>query len=319
MKTITSFVEGNMTSQIFKSGYVNIIGRPNVGKSTLLNAFLNRKMAIVTNKAQTTRHRILGILNKENLQIVFSDTPGIIKPAYALHKRMMGMVKEALEDADILLIMTDISESPDILNDYRALQKAIRRIKDDQLSAFLLINKIDLVKKPSQLDALFEAWDITLESLGLSNVPILPISAETKDNIDSLLKQITKAIPEGPAFFPTDITTDRMESFFISEIIREKIFQNFQQEIPYSCEVAIIATEEEERIYRIDAEIIVSRKSHQPIIVGNKGKGIKEIGILSRKELENFLGKKVFLQLRVKTRENWKDRDLFLNQYGYRK
>ena len=147
MKTITSFADSNMTSQIFKSGYVNIIGRPNVGKSTLLNAFLNRKMAIVTNKAQTTRHRILGILNKENLQIVFSDTPGIIKPAYALHKRMMGMVKEALEDADILLIMTDISESPDILNDYRALQKAIRRIKDDQLSAFLLINKIDLVKK----------------------------------------------------------------------------------------------------------------------------------------------------------------------------
>ena len=309
-----------MEKESFRSGFVNIIGRPNVGKSTLLNALMDKKMSIVTNKAQTTRHRLLAIWNEDNMQVVFSDTPGIIRPAYGLQKRMMGFVKEAMDDADVLIIMTDITESPEVMDEYMAFKKAERLIKQNQIPVFLIINKLDLAKNSKELDRLFDAWDIALSSLRPEGeqVSILPISAKNDANLDALKKQLLSTIPEGPAYYPQDMDSNRMESFFISEIIREKIFLQFKQEVPYSCEVVVVATEEEEDIYRIDAEIVVSQKSHQPIIVGSKGSGIKQIGILARQDLENFLDKKVFLQLKVKTRENWKDRDIFLNQYGYR-
>jgi GTP-binding protein Era len=304
-----------------KSGFINIIGRPNVGKSSLLNTILGKKMAIVTNKAQTTRHRLLAIYNKDNIQLIFSDTPGIIKPAYGLQKRMMGFVKEAMQDADVLLIMTDITESPEVLNDYSPFKKCLNIIKENKVPVILLINKIDLINEEAKLETLFNAWRTALSSLRPKDneVKILPVSALHKGNITPLLNELISLLPEGPEYFPKDMESDKLETFFISETIREKIFIHYDKEIPYSCEVVVPYLVEEKDIYKIDAEIVVSKKSHQPIIVGKKGAGVKRIGTLARKDLEELFGKKVFLQLKVKTRENWKDRSIFLNQYGYRK
>ena len=304
-----------------RSGFINIVGRPNVGKSSLLNTILGKKMAIVSNKAQTTRHRLLAIYNKENVQLIFSDTPGIIKPAYGLQKRMMGFVKEAMQDADILLLMTDITESPAILSEYTPFKKCLKIIKEEKIPVILLINKIDLIKEEGKLDTLFNSWKDALSDLRPKDnkVKILPVSALHKGNIEPLLNELISLVPEGPEYFPKDMESDKLETFFISETIREKIFIHYDKEIPYSCEVVVPYLVEEKDIFKIDAEIVVSKKSHQPIIVGKKGSGVKRIGTLARKDLEDLFGKKVFLQLKVKTRENWKDRSIFLNQYGYRK
>ena len=288
-----------------RAGFVNIIGNPNVGKSTLMNVLMGEKLSIITHKAQTTRHRILGILNEENYQIVFSDTPGIIKPAYKLQENMMNFVQSAFQDADVLIYMVEIGEKR--LKDEALFEK----IKNTKIPLLLLINKIDL----AQQKAVEEQINLWKEKV--PNAEILPISALNKFNIEKILVRIKELLPEAPAFYEKDAITDKPKRFFVSESIREKILKHYKKEVPYSVQVEVEEFKEEEEIIRIRAIIFVMRESQRGIIIGHKGAGIKRIGTEARRELERFLDKKIFLETVVKVKKNWRDDDRQLKSFGY--
>lgn len=289
----------------FKAGFVNIFGKPNVGKSTLVNALTGEKVSIVSHKPQTTRHRTAGILNKEDMQIIFTDTPGIIEPKYEMHKAMMRMVSMALEDADIIVYMVD--ENDEIDNHLVTIEKA----KKTNKPVFLVINKIDLISQ-IEVNDLISKW-----SKYFSTDEIIPLSAIKNFNFERLLNHIIDALPEHPAYYDEDIFTDRPLRFLVSEIIREKIFLKYKQEIPYSVEVVTTSFKEEEKITFIQSEIFVNRKSQVPILIGNKGEALKRIGIAARKDIEEILQKQVHLEMFVKARENWRNNPAWLKQFGF--
>ena len=288
-----------------KSGFVNIIGNPNVGKSTLMNVLIGEKLSIITNKAQTTRHRILGILNKKNYQIVFSDTPGIIQPAYKLQESMMNFVHSAFQDADVIIYMIEVGEKK--LKD----EKLFEKIKNTSIPILLLINKIDLVDQNEAANQI-EIW-----KKNVPNAEILPISALNNFNIQEIIDRILDLLPECPAYYDKDSITDKSERFFVEEKIREKILKHYKKEIPYSVEIQVEEFFEEEDIIRIRAIIYVLRESQRGIIIGHKGQGIKRIGTESRRDLEKFLGKKIFLETPVKVKKNWRNDAKQLKQFGY--
>ena len=288
-----------------KSGFVNIIGNPNVGKSTLMNALVGERLSIITSKAQTTRHRIMGIVSDEDYQIVYSDTPGILKPGYKLQEAMMKFVTGAVSDADVILYVTDTVEQSD-----RAAE-IIDNIRASQIPTIVVINKIDL-SSPEALELLVDKWHNLLPE-----AEIVPASAKEKFNIEGLFKAILERLPEGPAFYPKDTLTDKTLRFFASEIIREKILKFYDKEIPYCCQIEIEAYKEEENIDRIAATIYVARESQKGIIIGHKGERLKKVGTAARKDMEEFLGKKVFLQLFVKVSDDWRNNDRKLREFGY--
>lgn len=287
-----------------KAGFVSIVGKPNVGKSTLMNALVGEKLSIITSKAQTTRHRIMGILNGENFQLVYSDTPGIIKPQYALHESMMGFVRTSLEDADVILFVTDIYEKHDE-------EEVIQRLQHAEVPVLVLINKIDQATVADVKDKMIY-WQEKMNP-----TEVLPISALHGTNTDHLFDRLLHYMPEHPAYFPKDELTDKPERFFVSEIIREKILLNYKKEIPYSCEVVIEEFKEEEDIIRIRAEISVERKSQKGIVIGHKGEMLKKVGTQARVDMEEFFGKKIFLDLYVRVNENWRTDQRLLRRFGY--
>ena len=288
-----------------KAGYVNIIGKPNVGKSTLMNALVGEKISIITSKAQTTRHRILGIVNGEDFQIVFSDTPGIIKkPAYKMHEIMNQYIKVAFIDADLILYVVDIT-------DKKIDEETTERIKAMDVPVFVLLNKIDLSNQ-EEVEKAVAYW-----SEAIPQATVLPISAKHEANIQYVLENIIQKLPECPPYFPKDELTDRSMRFFITEIIREKILLNYQQEIPYSVEVVVDAYEESQNLINIKATIFASRESQKAILIGKGGSAIKKTGIMARADIEEFTGKKIFLDLRVKVDKDWRDNEEELRHFGY--
>ena len=290
-----------------KAGFVNIIGNPNVGKSTLMNNMLGQKLSIVTHKAQTTRHRIFGIVNGENFQIVYSDTPGILHPNYQLQQAMMKFVDQALEDADVLLYVTDVNEKIDKNADYLAKVKKIAK----KIPTILVINKVDLVDQ-AKVKLLIEKWQELLP-----DAEIIPASALYNFNLDRIFNSILEKLPYSPPYFDKDQLTDRPMRFFVAEIIREKILELYKQEIPYSVEVGIEEFKEYPTITKIRAIIYVAKESQKPIIIGKGGQAIKRLGIAARKEIEEFLGTKVFLDLYVKVSKNWRNDQRKLKMFGY--
>lgn len=288
-----------------KAGFVNILGNPNVGKSTLMNLLVGERLSIITSKAQTTRHRIPGIVNGDDYQIVFSDTPGILKPNYKLQESMMKFVSGSLEDADIILYITDVVETIDKNADF------LERLKIVDIQVIILINKIDLTNT-EKLNTLAEQWHETLPK-----AEILPISAISAFNIERIIPRIVELLPEGPPFYPPEALTDKPERFFVSEIIREKILLYYKKEIPYSVEVEIESFKEEEHIIRIAALIYVMRDSQKGILIGHKGNALKKTGMEARKTLEEFFGKKIYLELFVKVNKNWRESDRQLKRFGY--
>ena len=288
-----------------KSGFVNIIGSPNVGKSTLMNQLVGEKLSIITSKMQTTRHRIMGMVNDEDYQIVFSDTPGIIDPAYRLHENMMKFVSEALKDADVILMVTDIYEDPE------KMQDRLDQINQLNVPTLLLLNKIDLSNQKS-MEKMVDFWKSKLPT-----AQILPISALHNMSIQFILPKILEWLPENPPYFDKDQLTNKNMRFFISEIVREKILKIYQKEVPYSCEVVVEEYKEDEKIVRIRANIMVSRTSQKSIVIGHQGKKIKKLGIESRVDIESFIGKKVHLELFVKVDKDWRDKESKLKKYGY--
>ena len=289
-----------------KSGFINIIGNPNVGKSTLMNNLVGEKLSIITSKAQTTRHRILGIVNGDNFQLIFSDTPGIIKPSYELQDSMMDFVKSALEDADVILYMVEIGEKsikdPDVHN----------KIQSTKIPTIILINKIDLSNQ-EDLENQINIW-----SNKYPNTEIYPISALNNFNTEKVINRIIELIPESPAYFPKDQLTDKPERFFVNEKLREKILLYYNKEIPYSVEVQTEEFKEEESIIKIRSLILVERESQKGIIIGHKGVALKKIGTKARIDLEKFFGKKVFIELHVKVSKNWRSNLNQLKKFGYR-
>ena len=288
-----------------KSGFVNIIGNPNVGKSTLMNALVGEKLSIITSKAQTTRHRIMGIVSSEDFQIVYSDTPGILKPSYKLQESMMKFVTGAVAGADVILYVTDTVERGE------RSAEIIDRIRQSGVPAIVVINKIDLTT-PEALEALVDKWQGELPE-----ARIVPASAKENFNIEGLFKTILDLLPEGPAFYPKDTLTDKTLRFFASEIIREKILRFYDKEIPYCCEIEIESYKEEPAIDRIAATIYVARDSQKGILIGHKGEKLKRVGQAAREDMEQFLGKKVFLQLFVKVNDDWRNNERQLRRFGY--
>jgi GTP-binding protein Era len=287
-----------------KAGFVSIIGKPNAGKSTLMNALVGEKLSIITPKAQTTRHRILGIVNEESYQIVFSDTPGIIKPRYELQNSMMSSVKGSITDADLILFVTDINEQYDE-ND------VLEKIINTTIPLIVLINKIDNATQ-EQVEEKINFWQEQL-----SPKQIFAISALQKYNLDGIMNIVLDCLPEHAPFYDKEDLTDRNQRFFVSEIIREKIFNNYQKEIPYSTEVVITAFKEEETITRISAEIIVERDSQKNILIGKGGASLKKVGTEARKDIEKFLDQKVFLETFVKVIPDWRSKKNYLKSFGY--
>jgi GTPase len=297
-----------METPTHKAGFVSIIGKPNVGKSTLMNVLVGEKLSIITSKAQTTRHRIMGILNGTyegtEFQLVYSDTPGIIKPQYELHKSMMRFVHTSLDDADVILFVTDLFEKHDE-ND------VIEKLKHIEAPVFLIINKIDLATE-EQVQEKLAYWKEHFPTQEL-----IPISALKQFNTDTLLSRIIERLPQHPPYFPKDELTDKPERFFASEIIREKIFTNYKKEVPYSCEVVVTEFKEKDDIIVIRSEILVERTSQRGIIIGDQGKAIKKVGIQAREEMEKFFGKKVFLEQFVKVEPDWRNKATKLSHFGY--
>ncbi|TVP47231.1 MAG: GTPase Era [Mongoliibacter sp.] len=294
-----------MTENTHKAGFVNIVGKPNVGKSTLMNVLIGERLSIISSKAQTTRHRIMGIINDENYQIVFSDTPGMLKPKYELHKNMMGFVHMSLEDADLILFVTDLFETDEEIED------VIEKINQSGVPVLLVINKIDLSKE-NQLEEVTAYWTQRIKA-----ETVIPISATESFNTESILVEILDRLPEHPPFYDKGELTDKPERFFASEIVREKIFLNYKKEIPYSTEVAIEDFYEDNKIIRIRAIIYVERKSQKGIIIGEGGKALKRIGIQAREEMEKFFGKKIFLETFVKVEDDWRKNKNKLRKFGY--
>ena len=288
-----------------KSGFVTIIGNPNVGKSTLMNELVGERLSIITNKAQTTRHRILGIVSSEDYQIVFSDTPGIINPHHNLHNSMMNFVSNSIEDADVIIYMVDCNEKELKNSDFSL------KLKKNKTPVFLLINKIDLVSQELVMKR------ISYWSKKIPNSHIFPISAKTKFNTKLILEELVKILPNSPAYFPKDTLTDKSERFISSEIIREKIMERYKQEVPYSTEVEVDSFENKTKLLKIEATIYVERESQKAIIIGKKGIAINAIGSSARKSLQNFFNKKIFLGLYVKVSKNWRNKKLQLKKFGY--
>ena len=288
-----------------KSGFVNIIGSPNVGKSTLMNQLVGEKLSIITSKMQTTRHRIMGMVNDKDYQIVFSDTPGIIDPAYRLHENMMKFVSEALKDADVILMVTDIYEDPE------KMQDRLDQINQLNVPTLLLLNKMDLSNQKS-VEKMVDLWKSKLPKS-----QILPISALHNMSIQFILPKILEWLPENPPYFDKDQLTNKNMRFFVSEIVREKILMIYQKEVPYSCEVTVEEYKEDDKIVRIRANIMVSRTSQKSIVIGHQAKKIKKLGIESRIDIESFIGKKVHLELFVKVDKDWRDKEGKLKKYGY--
>jgi GTP-binding protein Era len=288
-----------------RAGFVNIIGSPNVGKSTLMNQLVGERLSIINKKAQTTRHRIMGIVNEDHWQIVYSDTPGVLDPAYKLQEGMMKFVRTALQDADLILLVTDVRE------DDLAHPETFAKIADMDVPVFILINKIDLADQQDVVDRI-AYWQTRIP-----RATVAPISALHGFNIEQLLERIVEHLPESPPYFAKDELTNKPMRFFISEIIREKILTHFKQEIPYSCEVVVDAYQEEESIVKIRAEIRVARDSQKQIVIGKGGSMIKRVGMDARKDIERFIGQRVFLDLYVKVDKDWRDDERKLKRLGY--
>lgn len=288
-----------------KSGFVNIFGKPNAGKSTLLNALMGEKMAIVSHKVQTTRHRIKGILNTDEYQVIFSDTPGIIDPRYKLHEKMMQAVKSGLEDADIALLIADVNDDPEEINEiFKNLHLKVPSI--------VVLNKIDSIKNNQKIETLtqfFSAQPYVKD--------VIAVSALKKAGFDVLLNKIVDLLPEGAPFYEGDDLSDMPVKFFVSEIIREKVFELFHEEIPYHTAVMVQEYKEKSTLTKIRADIIVQRETQKSILLGDKGSMIKKLGTLARQDIEAFIGNKVFLELYVKVRPKWRDNELYLKEYGY--
>jgi len=291
-----------------RSGFVNIVGNPNVGKSTLMNALVGERLSIITSKAQTTRHRILGIVNGEDFQMVYSDTPGVLSPNYRLQEKMLEFSRSALVDADVLLYVTDVTDSADRNADF--LEK-VKKMAAAGTRVFLIINKIDLTTQET-LESLVAFWHSQLPE-----AEIFPISAQEKFGVAQLFDSIKEALPEGEPFFPKDQLTDKSERFFVNEIIREKILLNYDKEIPYSVEVEVESFQEEEQLIRINAVIYCERESQKGIIIGKAGSALKRVGSQARKDIEEFFQKQVFLQLFVKVDRDWRSNTGRLRHYGY--
>ena len=288
-----------------KAGFVNIVGNPNVGKSTLMNALVGERISITTFKAQTTRHRIMGILNTDDMQIVFSDTPGVLKPNYKLQESMMNFSVSALSDADVLLYVTDVVEKPDKHNDF------IEKVRLQTFPVLLLINKIDLTDQQT-LEKLVEEWKELLPQ-----AEIIPISAISKFNIDYVLRRIKELLPDSPPYFGKDQWTDKPARFFVTEIIREKILLYYDKEIPYAVEVVVEQFKEEPKMIHINAVIYVERESQKGIIIGKQGKALKKVASEARKELERFFNKTIYLETFVKVDKDWRSSDKELRNFGY--
>jgi GTP-binding protein Era len=288
-----------------KAGFVNIVGNPNVGKSTLMNSLVGERLSIITAKAQTTRHRIMGIVNSDDMQIVYSDTPGVLKPNYKLQESMLAFSQSALQDADVLLYVTDAIETPGKNQDF------LDAVARQSAPVILVINKMDLTTQ-EQLERMVEEWHSRLPQ-----AEIIPISALHKVNTDLLLRRIKELLPECPPYFDKDAMTDKPARFFVTEIIREKILQNYDKEIPYACEVRVEQFKEEDALIHINALIYVERPSQKGIIIGKGGTMLKRVGTAARKDIEAFFGKKVFLELFVKVEKDWRNNQRDLNAFGY--
>jgi len=294
-----------MTENTHRAGFVNIVGKPNVGKSTLMNVLIGERLSIISSKAQTTRHRIMGLINGDDFQIVFSDTPGMIKPKYELQKSMMSFVNISLEDADVIVFVTDLYENE------VEIEHVIEKINQSGVPVLLVINKIDLSKE-NQLEEVTAYWTERVKAEA-----VIPISALEGFNTQRILQEILDRLPFHAPFYDKEELTDKPERFFASEIIREKIFHNYKKEIPYSTEVAIVDFYEEAEIIRIRAEIYVERDSQKGILIGQGGKALKRVGIQAREELERFFGKKIFLETHVKVEDNWRKNKNKLRRFGY--
>ena len=308
MSNNQSPITNNDSSRTHRSGFVNIVGNPNVGKSTLMNALVGERLSIITSKAQTTRHRILGIVNGEDFQMVYSDTPGVLSPNYRLQEKMLEFSRSALVDADVLLYVTEVQDNPDRNADF--LDK-VKKMAAAGVRVFLIINKIDLTTQDT-LERLVDFWHAQLPE-----AEIFPISAQERFGVAQLFDAIKEALPVGPAFFPKDQLTDKSERFFVNEIIREKILTNYDKEIPYSVEVEVESFIEEEDIIRISAVIYCERDSQKGIIIGKAGAALKRVGSQARKDIEEFFQKQVFLQLFVKVDRDWRSNTGRLKHYGY--
>lgn len=289
-----------------KAGFVNIVGNPNVGKSTLMNALVGERISIITSKSQTTRHRIMGIVNGEDFQIVYSDTPGALKPNYRLQESMLEASESAFKDADVLLYVTDTVESYDKNLDF------LEKVRKMETPIFLIINKIDLLSSQKELEDIVDKWKGVLP-----NARIIPICAKEKFNVENLLAQIKELLPESPAYFDKDALTDRPARFFVTEIIREKILELYDKEIPYSSEVVVEKFIEDKKLIHINAVIYVERDSQKSIIIGKSGSMLKKVGMMARTDIETFFQKKVFLEIFVKVEKDWRNRDKQLKMFGY--
>lgn len=289
-----------------RAGFVNIVGNPNVGKSTLTNYLVGERLSIITSKAQTTRHRIMGIVNTPDYQIVFSDTPGVLQPKYKLQESMLNFSEGALVDADVLLYVTDVIEDSEKNSDF------LQKVAKEKIPVLLVINKIDLLKDQRQLEELIDRWHATLP-----DAEIFPVSAKEKFNVDSLLKRIVELLPVSPPYFGKDALTDKPARFFVTEIIREKILTLYDKEIPYSVEVMVEKFEEKESSIHIMAVIYVERESQKGIIIGHKGSKIKKVGMEARKDIEAFFQKNIFLEMFVKVEADWRNRENKLRSFGY--
>ncbi len=295
-----------MTEKKHKSGFVNIVGNPNVGKSTLMNRLVGERISIITSKAQTTRHRIMGIVNTEDMQIVYSDTPGVLRPNYKLQESMLNFSQSALGDADVLLYVTDVVETIDKNEEF------LGKVQKVDYPVLLLINKIDLTDQAG-LENLVAHWKEILPT-----AEIIPVSALSNFNIDYVKQRVEALMPDSPPYFEKDALTDKPARFFVTEIIREKILLYYQKEIPYAVEVIVEEFKEEEKLIRIKALIIVERESQKGIIIGPKGQALKKVGTMARKDIERFFAKKVFLEIFVKVEKDWRNRDNLLKNFGYR-
>ena len=289
-----------------KAGFVNIVGNPNVGKSTLMNLLVGERISIATFKAQTTRHRIMGIINSDDAQIVFSDTPGVLKPNYKLQEEMLAFSVSALQDADVLLYVTDVVEKPDKNSDF------LEKVKKMNVPVLVLINKIDLSNQ-SELEKLVAAWHESLP-----HAEIFPISAKVKFNVDLVLNRIKELLPDSPPYFDKDQWTDKPARFFVTEIIREKILLYYDKEIPYAVEVAVEQFKENDKSIHINAVIYVERDSQKGIIIGHRGVALKKVSTEARKTLEKFFGKSIFLEIFVKVDKDWRSNTKRLEAYGYK-
>ncbi|MDR1980220.1 MAG: GTPase Era [Tannerellaceae bacterium] len=294
-----------MTERKHKSGFVNIVGNPNVGKSTLMNRLVGERISIITSKAQTTRHRIMGIVNTADMQIVYSDTPGILQPNYKLQESMLSFSQSALNDADILLYVTDVVETADKHEEF------LQKVKLVDCPVLLLINKIDLTNQ-DELETFVAHWKEVLPS-----AEIIPVSALSNFNIDYVKQRVEKLIPDSPPYFEKDALTDKPARFFVTEIIREKILLYYQKEVPYAVEVVVEQFKEDDHLIQIKALIIVERDSQKGIVIGHKGQALKKVGTMARKDIERFFEKKIFLEIFVKVEKDWRNRDNILKAFGY--